>query len=78
MSDESDDLEDDTPEPDPEQIVCLPWEGGDIVITNAHAFSLAYSTVAIRCTFKTGDLEVLSSDGKQWTKLGRPLKAVSK
>lgn len=56
--------------------LAFPWEGGDIVILDIGQFAERFKALAVRTIFKTGEIEILSEDGKGWKKVSRHLKLV--
>ncbi len=81
MADEPENPTGDDEEEEEEEVVSednmsFEWEGGDIAIFRPSEFVKALGALAVRTKYKTGDLEILSADGKAWKKLGRHLKSV--
>lgn len=54
----------------------LSYRNGEIVIFSCAAFAEKFETLALRSNFASGDLEVLSKDGRTWKTLGKPVQAV--
>lgn len=80
MSDEPTEDED-VPQPadqaDPaDPSILLAWDQGDMLILNIATLAKRLDCLAVRTIAKTGDIEVLSSDGAEWRRLGRKLRVV--